>query len=109
MKRNALSHRGAWEKALAAMCLVLLAWVSAGEGTWIPLQNQPNEPIEAMLVLSDGTVMAQGGSDAATVDWFRLTPGATGGYTNGTWSSRSPMHYSRLFYGSCVLQSGKVF
>jgi hypothetical protein len=61
-----------------------------------------------MLLLSDGTVMAQDGGGS---NWFRLTPDSTGSYANGTWDSTSiqTMHYSRLYYSSQVLPNGQVF
>jgi hypothetical protein len=59
-----------------------------------------------MLLLSDGTVMAQNGG---TTSWYRLSPDSSGSYANGAWSTRAPMSYSRLSYSSAVLQDGRVF
>ena len=59
-----------------------------------------------MLLLSDGRVMAEGGGTSKS--WSSLTPDATGGYINGTWSTLAPMNLQRLYFGSNVLPSGKV-
>ncbi len=87
-----------------------LPWPSpaVAEGTWISLQQPAPEGIGTMLLLSDGTVMAQAGN-VANPRWYRLAPDATGGYTNGAWSARTSMNYSRLYYASDVLQDGRVF
>lgn len=77
-------------------------------GSWTPLANFPSEGIGHMLLLPDGTVMAQGGFGIGT-NWFRLTPDIHGSYVNGTWSSLAPMHDTRRYYSSDVLQAGRVF
>jgi hypothetical protein len=81
-------------------------------GTWTPLPNLLPDPFGATheMLLSDGTVMIQGGG-AQTVSnkWYKLTPDATGSYINGTFSPRTSMHVPRLFFGSNVLPSGDVF
>jgi hypothetical protein len=93
------------------MALVSSAWLlvphALAEGQWIPLHDPAPVHIGNMLLLSDGTVMAQ--PYAVTNTWYRLTPGRTGGYTNGTWTMRQPMHYSRLYCASAVLPDGRVF
>jgi hypothetical protein len=79
-------------------------------GTWTPLANRAPGGIETMLLLSDGTVMAEGGDDTPTATWYRLTPDATGSYANGRWTSDiAAMHYTRLYYSSDVLPDGRVF
>ena len=59
-----------------------------------------------MLLLSDASVMVQQG---VTSNWWRLAPGGTGGYTNGSWAPLSPMSTARKFYSSDVLPDGRVF
>jgi hypothetical protein len=79
-------------------------------GTWTPLTNPAPENIGTMLLLSDGTVMAQGGGgDTVSNAWYRLTPNSSGSYANGTWSSLASMSVQRLYYGSNVLPDGRVF
>ena len=94
--------------SLTALFFAPVLSVSAA-GTWIPLQNLAPENIGTMLLLPDGTVMAQGGGSAsASQNWYCLTP-TNNGYTNGTWTTRSTMTYSRLYYASQVLPDGRVF
>ncbi len=62
-----------------------------------------------MMLLSDGRVMAQGGAGNASKQWSALTPDATGNYVNGTWAPLPSMGLERLYMGSNVLPSGKVF
>jgi hypothetical protein len=63
-----------------------------------------------MLLLSDGTVMAQSGNYPANTNrWYKLTPDSSGNYVAGTWSQLASMHLQRLYYGSAVLPDGRVF
>ena len=80
---------------------------SLSGGTWTALTNFAPSGLGTMMLLSDGTVMAQG--SGTNKNWFRLTPDATGSYTNGTWSQLASMGTQRLYFGSNVLPSGKVF
>jgi Kelch motif len=75
-------------------------------GTWQPLANQPAFSASTMLLLTDGTVMAQEPNATA---WWRLTPDEWGDYTHGTWSALAPMTDARLYYASAVLADGRVF
>ncbi|HSV15114.1 MAG TPA: hypothetical protein VLI90_12720, partial [Tepidisphaeraceae bacterium] len=78
-------------------------------GTWAPLAHKlPNgDGAQTMIQLSDGTIMAQGGFDSPSVNWYRLTP-VQGSYVNGNWTALAPMHVGRLFYASVMLNTGKV-
>ena len=99
-------------------------------GTWQALAatNPGAGPTygQALALLSDGTVMIQGGQNAPSNAWYDLTPAATGNtfpgtttntgnYVNGTWTSLaaagtwSTPAEMRLFNVSAVLPSGKVF
>jgi hypothetical protein len=60
-----------------------------------------------MLLLPDGTVMAQGGGISNS--WTKLSPDSTGNYINGTWSNLTSMSTQRLYFGSNVLPSGNLF
>ncbi len=82
-----------------------------GQGTWTPVTNSPVTPNAGVtLLLSDGTIMCKN-YDGGTygMGWDRLTPDSTGSYINGTWSDMAPMYYDRLYFGSQVLKSGKVY
>lgn len=66
-----------------------------------------------MFLLTDGTVMVQEcmsifGVAWATRRWWRLTPDATGSYTNGTWSALANSNVARKYFGSAVLADGRV-
>jgi hypothetical protein len=89
-----------------AVCGLMLALQIAEAGTWTALANTAPGGVNTMLLLSDGTVMAQ---DGGSTTWYRLTPNSSGSYVNGTWSTRASMNYSRLYYASAVLQDGRVF
>src|SRR5262249_8390313 len=86
-------------------------------GTWIPLDRTAPEAIGTMMLLSDGTVMAQGGLgnvvngkyDGKSKNWYRLTPDSFGKYEQGTWSALPSMSLERLYFGSNVLPDGRVF
>ena len=95
-------------KFLAKWLIVLLSFLGVaanGAGTWTPITPAPSS-IGLMLLLSDGTVMANNGNSTS---WYRLTPDSAGHYVNGTWSTLQPMHDSRLYYSSQVLKDGRVF
>jgi hypothetical protein len=78
---------------------------------WTALTNAAPSPngTGTMMLLTDGTVMVQGGGSAgAASNWFRLTPNATGSYTQGTWGTLASMHTPRLYFASNVLTDGRV-
>jgi hypothetical protein len=62
-----------------------------------------------VVLLSDGTVMVQGGQNAATTSWYRLSPDPTGNYQVGSWSSLPSMKTGRLFFPSALLPDGRFF
>jgi hypothetical protein len=84
-------------------------------GKWTALTNPAPDELGTMMLLTDGTVMAQDNNETLTAppypynQWFRLTPDSTGSYVNGTWSSLASMSTQRLYFASRVLPSGKVF
>ncbi|MGI8435934.1 MAG: kelch repeat-containing protein [Chthoniobacterales bacterium] len=63
-----------------------------------------------LLLLSDGSVMAQQAPSGTTFSnaWYRLTP-VNGSYVAGQWTAMASMNQQRLFYSSVVLQDGRVF
>src|SRR5580700_11052899 len=77
------------------------------EGTWTALSSNAPTGIETMILLSDGTVMAQ--IAGISTGWWKLTPDNTGHYINGNWTSLALMRYTRLYYSSDVLTDGRVF
>src|SRR5436190_395678 len=77
-------------------------------GSWSPVAATApgGAQIGLMLLLADGTVMAQsyGGSN-----WFRLRPDAHGSYVSGYWTTMASMTYTRTYCSSQVLRDGRVF
>ncbi|BDI28857.1 hypothetical protein CCAX7_009080 [Capsulimonas corticalis] len=91
---------------LAISALALCA-PAAQAGTWTAVANTAPNGVNLMLLLSDGTVMAQQGG--ATNVWYKLTPDIHGSYVNGTWSTLASMHDTRLYGSSGVMSDGRVF
>src|SRR6516165_8441065 len=88
-KKSARSSASRCRRSLAVEALegrVLLS------GTWSALAHTAPGGVGTMLLLSDGTVMAQNGGNAG---WYRLTP-LNGDYGNGTWTQLASMHDPRL-------------
>lgn len=96
-------------KTLTFVLAVSLAVQSTGHAAvWTRLtQGNPAGGSGAMMLLTDGTVMIQGPN--VTNVWFKLSPDAQGNYINGTFSPAASMSTQRLFFGSNVLPSGKLF
>jgi hypothetical protein len=78
-----------------------------GAGVWTPLAHTAPGPVGLMMLLPDGTVMAQ--NSGTSVAWYRLTPNTNGSYVNGTWTTLASMHDNRLYGSSDVLKDGRVF
>ena len=74
-------------------------------GTWTTLTNAPPAALSTMLLLTDGTVLAQG---FLTNAWYRLSPDASGDYANGTWTTLASSVKAPLYYASGVLRDGRV-
>jgi hypothetical protein len=74
--------------------------------TWTALTNGAPAGVEAMVLLSNGTVMAQNDGGKG---WELLTPSSTGSYINGTWSWLSNSIDTRTYYSTQVLENGNVY
>ncbi len=98
--------------ARLALLPLLVFPALTGAQTWTTLTNTPPAPLGTALLLTDGTVMAQGMATTgyATGTWYRLTPTSAGSYTSGTWSTLAtmPSGYSPLYYASAVLPDGRL-
>jgi hypothetical protein len=86
-------------------------------GSWQPLNNQPTFNVDAMLLLTDGSVMCH---QFLTPNWYKLVPDKDSDYVNGTWHALSPMPNNApvfqngpanapLYFASAVLRDGTVF
>jgi hypothetical protein len=71
------------------------------------LVNQPPNGAGIGFLLTDGTVMFQGGSCS---DWWKLTPDNFGSYVKGKWKQVAslPAGYSPLYFASAVLADGRL-
>lgn len=90
------------------LALSSIAYAQGNSASWTPLTNLPPAgSLINMLLLTDGTVMAQNGDDAQ--HWHKLTPDAHGSYVNGTWTTLAPLSFPRLYFTTNVLQDGRVW
>lgn len=98
---------------IATIAVCALSAASA-QSHWTRITNSPPVNVGAMLLLTDGTVIAHEENDqtgnVATLAWYKLTPDINGSYANGTWSQIAslPSGYGPLFFGSAVLKDGRV-
>jgi hypothetical protein len=93
--------------ALSAVIGLGLIAAPATAGTVKQLTHpSPDGGVFAML-LTDGTVMAQGFGET---DWYRLTPDNTGSYVNGTWKQAAslPSGYAPDANAESVLPDGRL-
>jgi hypothetical protein len=97
-------RRGVW---LLLVLWALLVPLRAMAGTWTALTHQAPGTIGTMLLLTDGSVIAQ--QSNVSGNWYRLTPDTNGSYITGTWTTLASAHYTRLYYSSDVLRDGRVF
>ena len=81
-------------------------------GAWATLAASGPGPAngQAMMLLSDGSILVQGGNNASTTTMYKLSPQAnTGSYVNGVWSDVADMNEGRLFFTTAMLPDGRVF
>jgi hypothetical protein len=83
-------------------------------GSWTQLEHlmpAGGTGTGSMVLLSNGTVMVQGGgaSSSTNANWYLLTPNAQGSYVNGTWSKvPNPMHLRRSYAATVILPDGEM-
>ncbi|MDB6057559.1 MAG: type sorting protein, partial [Verrucomicrobiales bacterium] len=92
---------------LLASLLTAQSALAVGSWTKLTASTPSNAPVQLMLLLPDGTVMAAGSNITNT--WYKLTPDTNGSYVNGKWSTLHSMTSTRLYYASVVLRDGRVF
>jgi len=80
---------------------------NATAGTWSTLANDAPSYAGMMLQMTDGSIVVQGWDPGD--NWMRLAPDALGSYVNGTWSTLAPMSIPRLYFGSHILQDGRLW
>jgi hypothetical protein len=74
-------------------------------GTWSTITNAPPDALSTTLLLTDGSVLAQG---FGTNEWYILRPDSNGSYANGTWTQVASSADAPLYYASGVLRDGRV-
>lgn len=86
-------------------------------GSWQPLNNPPAFNLDAMLLLTDGSVMCH---EYETSNWHKLIPDKDSDYANGTFHPMASMpdnapltqggpSNAPLYFASAVLRDGTVF
>lgn len=73
-----------------------------------PLTLGGSPGIGTMTTLSDGDILAQGGNNNASDEWFELAPDGSGSYDDGSWYQLADSNVGRLYYGSALLPSGQL-
>jgi hypothetical protein len=94
---------------LATLTALLAGTVAAEAATWTALTNLAPAPVDTMLLLTDGTVLAHRAGCPPGQVWYQLTPNSVGNYVNGTWSTKASMGLGRLYFASHVLPDGRVW
>jgi hypothetical protein len=95
--------------ALSLLLLALAAlWLpekTFGVGSWTALTTQPGDNIGLCMLLSDGTVLAEGSG----ASWYKLTPDSNGHYYDGAWTNRHSSTWGHQTGSTEVLIDGDVF
>src|SRR5690348_12466730 len=81
--------------------------VPAGAGTLQALKNPAPDGVNMTMLMTDGTVLAQG---FGASDWWKLTPDNNGSYINGTWKrvASMPNGYAPDATAESVLADGRL-
>lgn len=91
-----------------SLASVVLLFAVSGISAAQSLQTLTNQPPDSCLLaflMTDGTVLCQGGLQS---DWWKLTPDITGSYVNGTWTQASSLKYAPYAMAEAVLADGRV-
>src|SRR6516165_2384791 len=96
------------------IALGLLLPVMSVAADWTRITDPPAAP-QNMVLLTNGEVMAltsDRGPNSTMPDrsqvWMRLSPDATGDYSNGSWRFTAPMSIPRLFFASNILRDTRL-
>lgn len=95
-------------RCLAAAALLSIASTAALAQIATTLVNQAPEGLLDGYLLTDGTVLYQGGN--TIYNWYKLTPDTYGSYLNGTWSQVAslPQVYGPYAGTASVLADGRL-
>ena len=91
---------------VASLLLLFLVTMSPAQSLQ-KLVHQPPDGAGIGFLLTDGTLLYQGGQET---DWWKLTPDNTGSYVNGTWTQVGSLQsgYVPDAFASAVLADGRV-
>jgi hypothetical protein len=80
----------------------------AAPGSFARGQSQPPDYMQLAFLMTDGSIMTQGSSNSGY--WYKYTPDATGGYSDGTWTQLAslPSGYAPSAFASDVLADGRL-
>jgi hypothetical protein len=94
-------------KILLAAVVFLLSVTTLFSQSLQNLVHQPPDGAGIGFLLTDGTVLYQGGAES---DWWKLTPDINGSYVNGTWARMAnlPAGYVPDAFASAVLADGRL-
>jgi hypothetical protein len=94
-------------KILFAAVVFLLSATTLFSQSLQNLVHQPPDGAGIGFLLTDGTVLYQGGAES---DWWKLTPDINGSYVNGTWARMAnlPAGYVPDAFASAVLADGRL-
>ena len=94
-------------KILFAGVVFLLSVTTLFSQSLQNLVHQPPDGAGIGFLLTDGTVLYQGGAES---DWWKLTPDINGSYVNGTWARMAnlPAGYVPDAFASAVLADGRL-
>ena len=76
-----------------------------GVGHWYSVSTNVADNIGLIMLLSDGTVLAEGSG----ANWWQLTPGGNGHYTNGMLTARISSAWGHQTGSTAVLTNGNVY
>ncbi|HWY30616.1 MAG TPA: hypothetical protein VNX46_07690 [Candidatus Acidoferrum sp.] len=95
--------------ASSVMLVTLLGlWLpekTFGVGFWTAVATQPSDGIGLIMLLPDGTVLAEGSG----ANWWELAPDGNGHYVNGQWTQRLSSTWGHQTGSTEVLKDGNVF
>jgi hypothetical protein len=92
---------------VATTALGLVSGAAQAQNFLTLTSRQPRDGVVYGFLMTDGSVMYQGGN---IYDWYKFTPDAYGSYQNGTWSvlASLPLGYGPYATGGGVLPDGRL-
>jgi hypothetical protein len=77
-------------------------------GTFVRAKTSPPDYMQIAFLMTDGSVLAQGSSNAAY--WYKYTPDNNGDYSDGTWTQVGSLQtgYAPSAFASQVLADGRL-